>query len=60
MKKNRFDRQGIPVNLREKFSSMKWQVIFILFLTFAVSNIAWAQSKTVTLNVKSEIGRAHV
>lgn len=54
MKKNRFDRQGIPVNLREKFSSMKWQVIFILFLTFAVSNIAWAQSKTVTLNVKSE------
>ena len=54
MKKNRFDRQGIPVNLRKMFSGMKLRVVFILLLTFTVSSAIWAQSKTVTLNVKSE------
>ncbi|MCB6973756.1 MULTISPECIES: SusC/RagA family TonB-linked outer membrane protein [Butyricimonas] len=54
MKKNRFDRQGIPVNLRKMFSGMKLRVVFILLLTFTVSSAILAQSKTVTLNVKSE------
>ena len=54
MKKNRFDRQGIPVNLRKMFSGMKSRVFLMLFLTFAVSDVVLAQSKTVTLNVKSE------
>ena len=54
MKKNRFDRQGIPVNLRKMFSGMKLRVVFILLLTVTVSSAIWAQSKTVTLNVKSE------
>ena len=33
---------------------MKLRVVFILLLTFTVSSAIWAQSKTVTLNVKSE------
>lgn len=54
MKKKRFDRQGIPVNLRKMFSGVKSRVFLMLFLTFVVSNVVLAQSKTVTLNVKSE------
>ena len=47
MKKNRFDRQGIPVNLKKMFSGMKSRVFLMLFLRFAVSDVVLSQSKTV-------------
>ena len=54
MKKNQFDRRGVPVNFRKTCRIMKTYVIFTLFFTLFISNAVWGQVKTVTLNVKSE------
>ncbi len=54
MKKNQFDRRGVPVNFRKTCLIMKTYVIFTLFFTLFISNAVFGQVKTVTLNVKSE------
>ena len=54
MKKNQFDRRGVPVNFRKTCRIMKTYVIFTLFFTLFISNAVLGQVKTVTLNVKSE------
>ena len=52
MKKNQFDRRGVPVNLKKTCLIMKTYVIFTLFFTLFFSNLVFGQGKTVTLNVK--------
>ena len=54
MKKNQFDRRGVPVNFRKTCRIMKTYVIFTLFFTLFISSAVFGQVKTVTLNVKSE------